>query len=191
MLDSLDKQQKLIILGLILLIFSGLGVMAFRRVVPADQGEIVIMGKEQEEEKEEVRAKVLVHVSGAVKREGVYRLKLGERVLDAIEAAGGARGEGDLSKLNLAAKVKDGEQIIVPMKPRLLGGLVAGETGKVNINTASEAGLCKISGVGKTTARRILDYRSKNGLFQKLEDIMKVKGIGKGTFNKIKDEIGI
>ena len=188
MLDELNKQQKLIILGLVLLIFSGLGVMTFRRSYSTSDD---ILITEEVAPLEAAQSKVLVHISGAVAAEGVYRMKLGDRVVDAIKAAGGARPLANLSKLNLAQKVKDGEQIVVPMKARLLGGSVAGGNGKVNINTADEKGICKISGVGKTTARRILEHRKKNGRFKKLEDIMKVKGIGKGTFNKIKNEIGI
>ena len=73
MLDDLDKQQKLIILGLVLLIFSGLGVMVFRRSFSAQSGEIVIM--EEAQDQVQAKAQVLVHVSGAVQKEGVYRLK--------------------------------------------------------------------------------------------------------------------
>ncbi|MFH1361843.1 MAG: ComEA family DNA-binding protein [bacterium] len=204
MLDDLNKQQKLIILGLILLIFSGLAVMAYQRNFSGEGGAIVItdvaerdaeMGKEQEQEKE--KGRVVVHVTGAVVEEGVYRLRAGARVVDALEVAGGGRSVADLSKINLAQPLKDAERIEVPFKvnavvSEAVGSLRPGsasQLSKVNINTADEKTLCKIPGVGKTTAKRILDYRTKNGLFAKLEDLMKVKGIGKGTFGKIKDEI--
>ncbi|PIS30573.1 competence protein ComEA [Candidatus Saganbacteria bacterium CG08_land_8_20_14_0_20_45_16] len=202
MLDDLTKEQKLMVLGLALLVFSGLIVTVFRRSFSSPAGEIVITetpGPKQAEPRPAGR--VIVHVSGAVVEAGVYKLKFGDRVLAAVQAAGGESNLADLSKLNLAQVLKDGEQIIVPIKvrpeasqPAAQGGtriVAPGQTGPVNINTADEKTLCEISGVGKTTAKKIIDYRTKNGLFVKIEDIMKVPSIGQGKFKKFKDEIVI
>lgn len=194
----------MIILGLILLIVVGLGVMAYRHFAPGTSEEIVFEEPESQGnakiEKVEV-AKIIVHVAGAVKREGVYRLKHGDRIIDALKLAGGAASSANLSVINLAEKVKDGQKIMVPAKrilserksgnPGIGASGVSLSTGKVNINTANEKELCKVKGIGPTTAKRIVEYRLSNGFFSKIKDIMKVKSIGKGKFGKIKDEISI
>lgn len=190
------------ILGLVLLIVSGLAVTAYRRNFANQADEIIMPGPLQMgDENAPMVAEIVVHVSGAVKREGVYRLKLGDRTLDALKLAGGAQSCADLSLLNLAEKVKDGQKIVVPEKvkpvvsvrisgdPVIRGSGVA--SGKVNINAAAESGLCKVRGIGPSTAKRIIEHRTANGPFSRIEDIMKVKGIGKGKFEKIKEQITI
>jgi len=198
MLDNLSKEQQLIILGLVFVIVTGLSVMAYRHFVVDDSEEIMINEpKEQMEMVNHVAQKIVVHVTGAVKREGVYKLKAGDRIVDAIETAGGAAVLADLSSLNLAEKAKDGQKIVVPGKPKVVvwvsGNPVIGGSGivsgKVNINSASEKELCKVQGVGPTTAKKILEYRGSHGPFSKIEDIVKVKSIGKSKFNKIKENI--
>ncbi len=202
MLKDLSREQLFIIIGLVLVILSGLGVMAYRRLAGDESEEIVIEEPTQEMQRIEV-GKVVVHVTGAVKQEGVYKLKLGDRVIDALGLAGGAAPDANLSSINLAEKVKDGQKIIVPVKVKVVerrsgdpgirgSGTSSGKTavsGKVNINIASEKELCKVRGVGPSTAKKIIEHRSTNGPFSKIEDIMKVKGIGKGKFAKIKEQI--
>lgn len=193
----------MIILGLVLVVVAGLGVMAFRHYLPTESEAILVEEVQpQGQVKTERAGQVIVHVAGAVKREGVYKLKFGDRIIDAINLAGGAAGLADLSSINLADKVKDGQKISIPVK-RILVERVSGERGnrgsgttssfggKVNINSASKKELCKIKGVGATTAKRIIEYRSANGSFSKIDDIMKVKSIGKGKFGKIKGQIRI
>ena len=189
---------------MIILIVVGLGVMAYRHFAPGTSEGIVFEEPESQGnakiEKMEV-ARIIVHVAGAVKREGVYRLKHGDRIIDALELAGGATSLANLSVINLAEKVKDGQKIMVPAKrivsERKSGNPAIGisgnslSTGKVSINTASEKELCKVAGIGPSTAKKIIAYRSASGFFSKIEDIMKVKGIGKGKFGKIKGEITI
>jgi len=188
MLDNLTKEQQLIILGLVLIIVAGLGVMAYRRMAPSGEEEISIEGSADNVQIS--KPEILVHVSGAVWREGVYRLGEGDRKIDAIKLAGGAAPDANLSSINLAEKVKDQEKIIVPAKPKAAvrgSGMSAGA--KVNINAASESELCKVSGIGKTTAKKIVEHRTASGPFSKIEDIMKVKSIGKSKFEKIKGQI--
>jgi competence protein ComEA len=198
MLGDLSREQQLVILGLVLIIVAGLGVMAYRHCAGNGSEEILIEepgGKIQIEK----AGGVIVHVTGAVRREGVFKLKFGDRIIDALNLAGGAAASADLSSINLAEKVKDGQKIIVPSKikssVRVSGNPVTGISGtsssKVNINSAGEKELCKIKGIGPSTAKRIIEYRSANGPFSKIEDVMKVKSIGKGTFGKIKDGITI
>ena len=193
---DLSRQQQLIILGLVLLIVSGLGVMTYRRFSSDDSSQILI--EEPRDKPAEVReAKFIVHVAGAVEQEGVYRLRHGDRIIDALNLAGGAMAAADLSSINLAEKVKDGQKVVIPEKPRTvkrgLGDLDIRKSGtaagKVGINSATEKDLCKVKGIGPTTAKRIVAYRSGNGSFSKIEDIMKVKSIGKSKFGKIKNYI--
>ena len=202
MLEDLTREQQLMILGLVLLIVSGLAVTAYRRHFANGADEVIIQGLSQPGDENPCRAaEIVVHVSGAVKREGVYRLKLGDRTLDALKLAGGAQPCADLSLLNLAEKVKDGQKIVVPAKVKpVVSVRISGDpvirgsgmsSGKVNINAAAESDLCKVRGIGPSTAKRIIEHRAANGPFSKIEDIMKVKSIGKGKFGKIKDQITI
>lgn len=114
-LSSLTKEQQLILLGLVVSIVVGLGVMAYRHFSEKPTGEIVIKRPKGDEQVSQ-RIGVVVHISGAVRREGVYKLNPGDRLLDAIKIAGGAFPLADLSAINLAEPVKDGEKIVVPVK---------------------------------------------------------------------------
>lgn len=142
---------------------------------------------------EEVNSEIQVHIAGEVKKPGLYKLADGARINDAVEAAGGFTDNADKDSLNLAKVVEDGEQIVVPAK----GGGEAGagtsssaqNNGKVNINTADLTTLQTLSGVGPSTAQKIIDYRTANGKFKSIEDLKKVSGIGDKTFEKFKDKI--
>jgi len=196
MLTNLSKEQQLIILGLVVVIVSGLGVMAYRRFIPSESGDMFV--SEPQANLPIVKTpEIVVHVTGAVKKEGVYKLKPGDRIVDVLELAGGAEMRADFSSINLAEKVKDGQKIVIPVKQkvseRIAGNSVTRgsgvSSGKVNINSAGKKELCKVGGIGATTAERIIEYRSAKGPFSKVEDIMKVKSIGKSKFNKIKNQI--
>jgi competence protein ComEA len=188
-MNSITREQQLIILGLILIIISGLGVMAYRRISPAEEGGILI--DLPKESRIIDRPKIIIHISGAVNKEGVYNLKAGDRVIDALALAGGAKLNADLSSINLAEKIKDGVKIVIPEKIKRSNLDSQSSSGKVSINRASEKGLCKVAGIGPSTAKKIIEYRSSKGPFSKIEDIMKVKSIGKGKFGKIKDGISL
>jgi competence protein ComEA len=128
--------------------------------------------------------RLLVHVAGAVRRPGVYRLRAGSRVEDAVGRAGGARRRADLTQVNLAAEVEDGRQVIVPRRAPAAGGAapVAGAAPApgvpLNLNTATLEQLDTLSGVGPATAQKILDYREANGGFSSVEELGEVPGIG-------------
>ncbi|VWL88624.1 helix-hairpin-helix domain-containing protein [Collinsella aerofaciens] len=146
-------------------------------------------------------AEVYVDVDGAVVRPGVYRLKDGARVSQAIDAAGGLTTEADVAGLNRASKVTDGQKIYVPTvgeqyAPAAVGGAESGAattsgagslSGLVNINTASAAELQTLSGIGPSMAQSIIDERTQNGAFASVDDLMRVSGIGEKKLAKIKD----
>jgi competence protein ComEA len=133
---------------------------------------------------------VVVAVSGKVHRPGLVRLPAGARVADAIEAAGGALPGTDLSQINLAKKVSDGELIAigVPTGPAG-GGTSAG--GLVNLNTATLDQLQTLPGVGPVLAQRILDYRDQHGGFATVADLQKVTGIGASRYNDLKNRVTV
>ena len=140
--------------------------------------------------------KIFVDVKGAVKHPGVFETTKDKRVKDLIEEAGGLLDDADTATLNLSQKVKDQMVIYVLKhgeKPKQItdDGSSSSNTDVININTANKEQLMKISGVGKTKAEAIISYREKNGDFKKKEDITKVRGIGKATFDKIKDKIEV
>ena len=140
--------------------------------------------------------KIFVDVKGAVKHPGVFETTKDKRVKDLIEEAGGLLEDADTSTLNLSQKVKDQMVIYVLKhgeKPKQIsdGGSISSNADVININIANLEQLMKISGVGKTKAEAIISYREKNGDFKKKEDITKVRGIGKATFEKIKDKIEV
>lgn len=135
---------------------------------------------------------VLVHVAGKVKKPGVVRLDADSRVEDAINAAGGVLANTDVSTLNLARKVNDGEQILVGVEGAdssangETGGTAGGETGggdgKISINQSTKEQLEKLPGVGESLAERIIAYRKEQGKFQNVEDLKNVSGIGEKKY---------
>lgn len=163
---------------------------------------------------------IYVDIGGAVRKPGVYELKQGARIFEAIEEAGGLTDTADASQINQAEAVSDGSKILIPEKKKGgadpadsgdsqtgagaadgngSGNISAGTSasgqadgsGKININTADSAELQKISGVGPATAQKIIDYRNQNGRFQKIEDLKNVSGIGDKTFEKLRGSITV
>jgi competence protein ComEA len=139
---------------------------------------------------------VLVDVAGWVRQPGVYEFTEGARVIDAIDAAGGARPGALLQALNLAAPLADGTQILVPREgqegvapPPVSGGAVAG--GLVNVNTATATELEELPGVGEVIAQAIVDYRTENGPFTSVDQLVDVSGIGDATLESIRDLVTV
>lgn len=138
-----------------------------------------------------VDATVVVHVAGLVARPGVYELPAGSRVIDAVEAAGGAIAGTDLSQLNLARLVVDGEQVAVGVPPAPGGaGAPAGplgteEVAPIDLNVATEADLDSLPGVGPVLAARIVAWRQENGRFSSVDELLEVSGIGEATLGDI------
>jgi competence protein ComEA len=143
-------------------------------------------------------AVLIVSVGGRVKKPGLVRLPAGARVADAIEAAGGVLPDTDLTGVNLARKVVDGEMILIGVTPPPgaagangnAGSSGSGATGGVvNLNTASLAELQTLPGIGAVLAQRILDYRTEHGGFKSVNELRQVDGIGDAKFAQLKDRV--
>jgi competence protein ComEA len=141
---------------------------------------------------------IVIHVTGAVPRPGVYALPRGARVQDAISAAGGFLAEADKSFINLARALEDGEKLDIPYiegaSPIIATPgeeIVAATTELIDINTAAQFELETLPGIGPTIAARIIQYREENGPFLSIEDIVNVPGIGPVLFERIRDFITV
>ena len=124
--------------------------------------------------------RITVTIQGEVAQEGTYTFDMYTTLGEAIDEAGSLEG-ADLDTLNRETVLKDHDVIVVPEKQP--------DEPRISINTASAGQLCTLRGIGPSTAARIIEYREENGLFQTLEDLMRVKGIGSSTFEKIRDQI--
>lgn len=142
---------------------------------------------------------IIVDVTGWVREPGVYQFASGDRVIDAVEQAGGARPGADLSLLNLAAPLADGTQVVVGKQgaegPAAIAPGAAGSGtsagGLTNVNTASATELEALSGIGEVLAAAIIDYRTDNGPFASVDDLESVSGIGPATLEEIRDQVTV
>ena len=146
--------------------------------------------------KDDSNTDIYVHICGAVINPGVYQVPAGTRVYQALELAGGSSDDAYLSGINLADKLADGQKVYIPYEGENAEGILSTDSGDVqsvmiNINTASEAELMTLPGIGQSRAKDIINYRVKNGLFESIDDIMKVSGIKEAAFEKIKDLIKV
>ena len=143
-------------------------------------------------------ATIVVDVAGWVRRPGVYDFRQGDRVIDAIRMAGGGRPGADLTSINLAAPLTDGQQIVVPKKSKLGvsasgvggGGAAPGSGGAeplINLNTATLDQLESLPGIGPALGQRILDYRQEHGPFRSVDDLDQVPGIGPTRVENLRD----
>jgi competence protein ComEA len=140
----------------------------------------------------QVTSLVVVHLSGEVVAPGIYRLPAGSRIEDVLKAGGGPSGDGDIHRLNLAARLADGQQVVVPRRIDPVLALMASPSpvpGRVNVNRASVAELDRLPGVGPVTAQRIVAYREQHGAFTMIEQLRDAKLVSAATFEKIKDLI--
>jgi competence protein ComEA len=140
----------------------------------------------------EPRARMVVHVVGAVRRPGLYRLADGARIADAVRRAGGATRRADLSLVNLAAPVADGSQVVVPRRasPAASGSEEAdasGPAGPIHLNTATVEQLDELPGVGPVTAQKIVDYREQHGAFSSVDDLDAIPGIGPARLEQLRE----
>lgn len=139
---------------------------------------------------------ILVDVAGWVRRPGVYEFAEGARVIDAIDAAGGARPGAVLSSLNLAAPLVDGTQVLVPKESQSApttetGTGTSGATGLVNVNSATNAELETLPGIGEVIAQAIVDHRTENGPFTSVDQLVDFSGIGDATLENIRELVTV
>lgn len=153
--------------------------------------EIEKKGKPKISDTKEQKRTIIIDVKGAVNKEGVYEMKEGDRVKDAVQKAGGFLSEVDMKKVNLAQIVQDQMLLYIPSKNESEQGMFTSskEDDKIRINTAAKEQLEKITGIGSRKAESILKYREEHGPFQKIEDLLEIDGIGAKSLEKIKDQI--
>ena len=217
-MDLLESQHRKIIIVLVVVMLAGGGYWMLKHFHPAlflGEPDFVV-------ETEAVpppstlpstapKSEIVVHVMGAVKAPGVYHLSTDARIHEAIEKAGGTTDQADIHSLNLAAKIRDGEQIYVPeirqipdveqttpTAPSAAASLqpyprppAASDGSRININTATAKELQTLRGIGPTMAQRIVEYRQTSGRFATVEELTHVKGIGEKTLEKIRDSIAV
>ena len=146
--------------------------------------------------------KIMVDVKGAVRQAGVYELPVGSRVYDAVQKAGGMTDEANSQSVNLAQKLEDesivyvaknGEEIapVASASAGTTSGEQQSKDGKVNLNTATEAELQTISGIGQKRAQDIIAYREEKGKFQSVDELKNVSGIGQKTLEKLKEHVTV
>ena len=196
--ESWSLSAKAAVVGGILLILVGVGGLFSKREESVEGTTVVetTMLVEKTEVSTTQGTVIFVDIKGAVKNPGVYQMKVGDRVKDALDAAGGLTDEADSQKVNLAQRVEDQMVIVVPKVGEEATEIPAGVTskeaakdGKVNINTATVEELKTLKGVGEKKAEAIIEYRKKNGSFKTKEDLMKVRGIGKKLFESFQERI--
>lgn len=135
---------------------------------------------------------IYVHVLGAVVRPGLYVLRTDSRVVDALAAAGGSTDAADLAGVNLARRVEDGEQILVPVVGAITDPSAAPPgDGTVDLNTADQAALEELPGIGPALAERIVAWREENGRFRTVDDLLAVPGIGEKVLEGLRDGVRV
>ena len=192
------SKEKIIIAGLIFLLLWGTSACESAGVI-METGEVA--GDESVRLTENGEDLIYVYVCGQVKSPGVYVLDEGSRLFEAVDMAGGMLSGGDLSRINLAAVLTDGQKIYIPSEAETLQTgeelLEIPENGdgsleqRVNINRASKETLMTLPGIGEAKAEAILTYRQAEGRFESPEELMNVPGIKAGIYAKIKDRIAI
>ncbi len=210
-MEILNKKQKAVVFVIVSLIVLFIAYYILQKTTNSETIFLEIENESdsyteieetKEIEKDEEINQIAIHIIGAIKQQGIVKVNKGSRISDVIEAAGGITDDADLSKINLAYMVEDGQKIYVPNindKPEVENILEgAGENviengnqelGKVNINTASQTELETLNGIGPSTALKIINYRKENGEFKKVEDIKNVPGIGESKYDSLKDSI--
>ena len=218
-MKQISKKQKKILMFLGIIAVIGITYYSYtneKNIEISQENELEVENETNEinvdEENSEKIATIKVHVSGAVKNEGVYELEEDARIADAIEKAGGVTDIANMKNVNLASKLEDGMKIYIPKqgedvlennleensnnKETTLGGSgtnsnVGNEKGKININKATKEELDTLPGIGESTAQKIIKYREEHGSFKNIEELKEVKGIGDAKYEEIKDLVDI
>lgn len=192
----------------VVLVLVGLGIAVLVSAVSAAGGTRTVIDAPGTEAVQDADGQVIaepesvaifVHILGEVRRPGLVQLREGDRIIDAVAAAGGYTDTADRDYLNLARVVSDGEQLLVyaqgeapaPASSVGAGGTGVGANGTVNLNTADATALETLPRVGPALAARIIQWREANGRFRSIEDLMSVSGIGEKTFAGLRDLVTV
>jgi len=186
--EVLPLARRRVLLGAVLLALAL--VLGARHVLHAGAARAPTRAAEVTPVRAEAAPKLVVHVVGAVRRPGLYRLPERSRIADAVARAGGANRAADLSAVNLAAPLGDGAQVVVPArgpsgKAEASGGTAP--SGPVHLNTASLEQLDALPGVGPVTAQKILDYREEHGAFSSIDELDAIPGIGPARLEQLRE----
>lgn len=197
---NFSRKEQYIIAGLLAFLILLGGLIIYNSGTAKEVDAIVT----EEQNKQSVEStELIIHVCGEVQKPGVYKLLMGKRVIDAVEAAGGATTQGDLDKLNLATPLEDGQKIYLPAfansnsyqpptKTRhVQQKFVDNNSPLINLNLANQQELEFLPGIGPALAKRIVDYRSQQGSFASVEDLRKISGIGEKKFEQLKDLVTV
>ena len=222
--NQLNKKQKIILIIVAIIVMVGIGYYMYVKDnvnVENDKENLEIEQQKIDNNENNVDSNkndnlnIIVHISGAVNKEGVIELKENSRIADAIEKEGGLKDNACMDEINLAYKLEDGMKIHIPTiedqknenikeesnnyieKNNIVGDTNTNsnkqskQTTKVNINKATQTELEALPGIGPSIALKIVNYRKENGKFKSIEDLKQVNGIGDSKFNKIKNLITI
>ncbi len=183
---NINPEQKR---GLVILLTLTVGLGGFYFLNSRPQSEPAVLQEIPTAATESVTTSLIINVAGKVKNPGVYQLPPGSRVVDALEAAGQQLKGVDISDINLARVLVDGEQILIGSN-RTVSGKVAAKKISVDnpldINRATIAQLDTLPGIGPVTAQRIIDYRTKVGRINAVDELKKISGLGGAKFEEIK-----
>lgn len=193
-----NRDKLVLILGITALLIGV--VKSFAPPLDLNPKTEIVPARQTSKTASQAKDKIIIDLSGAVIRPGVYYLPTGSRVKDALVSGGGLAKNANRDwigkNLNLARPLADGSKIYIPPKGEALGqssppGVSANRSGKINLNLATGQQLETLPGVGPATAKRIIEYRQRSGGFRAVEEIQSVSGIGPKMFARIKDKIAV
>lgn len=207
-MEILNKKQKIIVVVLIIIMCIVIGYYIISKTEKYDYSDIEkisnIIEEDQEIDDNIIENKIVIHITGEVEEEGVIELEKGARISDAIEEAGGTTEEADLSNVNLAYSLSDGQKVKIPninekdeeiivVEEKAGDNIIIegnkSKEEKININKAAQTEIETLPGIGPSTALKIITYRNEHGKFKNIEDIKNVSGIGDSKFENIKEYI--
>ena len=212
---NLSKKQLIILIAIGGVIIFVIGYYLYTTTSNESYEQLDIISEEQDNQNKENVEKeqeemIVVHIAGEVKKPGIVKTKEGARIADVIEEAGGLTENANITNINLAYIIEDGQKITIPSKNQKVEakqeeyiqteneqGIINEEQGisnknqVLNINKATKEELQTLQGIGESTADKIITYRKENGNFKQIEDIKNVPGIGDAKYENIKDKISV
>ncbi len=212
---NLSKKQLIILIAIGGVIIFVIGYYLYTTTSNESYEQLDIISEEQDNQNKENVEKeqeemMVVHIAGEVKKPGIVKTKEGARIADIIEEAGGLTENANITNINLAYIIEDGQKITIPSKNQKVEakqeeyiqteneqGIINEEQGisnknqVLNINRATKEELQTLQGIGESTAEKIITYRKENGNFKQIEDIKNVPGIGDAKYENIKDKISV